>query len=152
MTATIDPTLSRGARLCELLIRRSRPHRGGLRRCGRPFLARRLGCSTRTVSRYVAELRHAGVLDVLPPRRKFTGAGWRTIEVNGYLVRRHRPSSHRDDKHVPPPPTGSGRRPHQAPSSPALTGQSDGASAPTPEYLASRHALRAQLAARRRSP
>jgi hypothetical protein len=151
MTAT-DTTLSRGARLCELLIRRSRPHRGGLRRCGRPFLARRLGCSTRTVSRYVAELRDAGRVDVLPPRRKFTGAGWRTIEVNGYLIRQHRPSSHRHDRPVTPPPDGGRGTAPVAASSPALEGQSAGASAPTPEYVASRHALRAQLAARRRYP
>lgn len=150
-----DTRLSRGARLCEHLIRRSRPRRGGLRRCGRPYLARRLGCSTRTVSRYVRELVAAGALDVVPPRRAWTGAGWRTVEVNGYLPRRpsrpHRPRSTRDDTAVTPPPSG-GRAtaPHGA-ASPALSGQSDGPTGPTPEYLASRTALKALLAARRRN-
>lgn len=105
--------LSRGARLCESIIRAARPRAGGVRECGRPYLARRLGCSPRTVSRYVAELRQADRLTVTPPRRHRTAAGWRTEGVNRYqltgppnpaphVVRRSRRSS-RGDTHDTPP-------------------------------------------------
>lgn len=109
--------LSRGARLCEQIIRTARGRRGGMRECGRPYLARRLGCSTRQVSRYVAELRDAGRLEVTPPRRTRTREGWRTIGVNVYrLTRSPHPAPHvldqqtrrsrRGDTHVTPPPRG----------------------------------------------
>jgi hypothetical protein len=110
--------LTRGARLCETIIRTARARRGGVRECGRPYLARRLGCSTRQVSRYVAELRDAGRLDVTPPHRVRTPNGWRTRGVNVYrLTRPPHPAPHvqhpcrsgRDDSHVTPPLTGSGR-------------------------------------------
>jgi hypothetical protein len=109
--------LSRGARLCEAIIRASRPHRGGARRCGRPYLARRLGCSPRTVSRYLAELRAADRLRVTPPRRVRTPAGWRCHGVNTYRLptpnlapHLHKPRSSRGDTPVTPPPRG-GRGP-----------------------------------------
>lgn len=107
--------LSRGARLCESIIRCARTQRGGHRRCGRPYLARRLGCSQRTVSRYVAELRDAGRLEVTPPRRVRSRAGWRTVGTNTYrLPCRPHPAPHvlhkrrsrRDDTHDTPPPNG----------------------------------------------
>lgn len=109
--------LSRGARLCESIIRCARAQRGGVRSCGRPYLARRLGCSQRTVSRYVAELRDAGRLEVTPPRRHYTRRGWRTIGVNAYRlpcsphpaphVQRHNRRSDRGDSPVTPLPSGS---------------------------------------------
>lgn len=106
--------LSRGARLCESIIRCARAHRGGVRVCGRPYLARRLGCSQRTVSRYVAELRAAGRLEVTPPKRVRSPRGWRTIGVNAYRLpcRAHpaphvqKPRSSRGDTHVTPSPNG----------------------------------------------
>lgn len=78
--------LSRGARLCESIIRASKAHKGGVRTCGRPYLARRLGCSVRTVSRYLKELRDAGRLEVTPPRRVRTPKGWRCAGVNAYRL------------------------------------------------------------------
>lgn len=116
--------LSRGARLCEAIIRNGRARRGGVRECGRPYLARRLGCSTRTVSRYVAELRAAGRLHVTPPRRVRTSRGWRTAGVNTYrLPCQPHPAPHirrsaRGDTHVTPPLAGSGSPvpdPHESP-------------------------------------
>lgn len=106
--------LSRGARLCESIIRHARTKRGGIRECGRPYLARRLGCSPRTVSRYVAELRAAGRLEVTPPRRRRTRNGWRSVGVNGYrLPRPAHPAPHvqtrrsrRGDTHGTPSPNG----------------------------------------------
>jgi hypothetical protein len=109
--------LSRGARLCEQIIRTARVRRGGARECGRPYLARRLGCSPRQVSRYVAELREAGRLEVTPPRRQRTANGWRTIGVNTYRLPRpghpaphvlgtHNRRSRRGDTHGTPPPRG----------------------------------------------
>lgn len=106
--------LSRGARLCESIIRTARAQRGGVRSCGRPYLARRLACSQRTVSRYVAELREAGRLEVTPPRRVRTSRGWRTAGVNTYrLCRPSHPAPHvqtrrsrRGDTHVTPTPNG----------------------------------------------
>lgn len=106
--------LSRGARLCEAIIRASRPHRGGVRKCGRPYLARRLGCTPRTVSRYLAELRAADRLLVTPPRRVRTPAGWRCHGVNTYRLPHphnlaphlHKPRSGRGDTPVTPPPRG----------------------------------------------
>lgn len=106
--------LSRGARLCESIIRTARAQRGGVRSCGRPYLARRLACSQRTVSRYVAELREAGRLEVTPPRRHRTARGWRTIGVNTYRLRcTSHPAPHvqnrrsgRGDTHVTPSPSG----------------------------------------------
>jgi hypothetical protein len=108
--------LSRGARLCEAIIRNARARQGGVRECGRPYLARRLGCSTRTVSRYVAELRDAGRLDVVAPARRRTARGWRTIGVNAYrFTRPPHPAPHvqtrrsrRGDTHVTPSPSGLG--------------------------------------------
>lgn len=108
--------LSRGARLCEQIIRHSRARRGGARECGRPYLARRLGCSVRTVSRYVAELRDAGRLDVTAPPRTKTSRGWRCTGVNTYrLTAPPNPAPHvtgrsrrsaRGDTHVTPSPNG----------------------------------------------
>lgn len=106
--------LSRGARLCESIIRASKARRGGVRACGRPYLARRLGCSTRTVSRYLRELRDAGRLEVTPPRRVRTVKGWRTTGVNVYRLPcrvNHAPHVHnrrsrRDDTPVTPTPNG----------------------------------------------
>lgn len=106
--------LSRGARLCEQIIRRAKAHRGGLRRVGRPYLARRLGCSPRTVSRYLKELRDAGRIEVTPPRRVRRPGGWRTEGVNTYRLgaaanpaphvgRTHNRRSRRGDTHVTPP-------------------------------------------------
>lgn len=108
--------LSRGARLCESIIRAARARRGGRRECGRPYLARRLACSQRTVSRYVKELRDAGRLEVTPPRRVRTPAGWRTEGVNTYRLpcpsnpapHVHNRRSRRGDTHVTPPPRGVG--------------------------------------------
>jgi hypothetical protein len=105
--------LSRSARLCESIIRHARARKGGVRECGRPYLARRLGCSTRQVSRYVAELRDAGRLHVTPPRRHRTPKGWRTSGVNAYrLTCQPHPAPHirrsgRGDTLVTPPLTGS---------------------------------------------
>lgn len=109
--------LSRGARLCEAIIRAARTRPGGIRQCGRPYLARRLGCTPRTVSRYVAELRREGRLEVTPPRRARGPKGWRTIETNRYRLPRpvnhaphvdntHNRRSRRGDTHVTPPPSG----------------------------------------------
>lgn len=112
-------TLSRGARLCESIIRAARAQRGGRRVVGRPYLARRLACSVRTVSRYIAELRAAGRLDVVPPRKTRTSKGWRSVGTNAYrLLDRvnHAPHvngparfrrSARGASLVTPPPTGS---------------------------------------------
>lgn len=113
--------LSRGARLCESIIRAARAQRGGVRSCGRPYLARRLACSQRTVSRYVAELREAGRLDVTPPRRHRTSRGWRTIGVNAYrLPCTPHPAPHvqkrrsgRGDTHGTPSPSGDRLAPAQ---------------------------------------
>lgn len=113
--------LSRGARLCESIIRCARAQRGGIRSCGRPYLARRLGCSQRTVSRYVAELRAAGRVEVTPPRRRRTSRGWRTIGVNAYrLPCRAHPAPHvqnrrpgRGDTHGTPSPNGDRLAPAQ---------------------------------------
>lgn len=111
--------LSRGARLCEAIIRNAKARKGGQRECGRPYLARRLGCSQRTVSRYVAELRAAGRLDVVPPRRERTPKGWRTIGCNRYrLTRTAHPAPHvqrfrrsgRGDTRVTPSPSGERKR------------------------------------------
>ena len=120
--------LSRGARLCESIIRAARAQRGGVRTCGRPYLARRLGCSQRTVSRYVAELRDAGRLEVTPPRRRRTRTGWCTVGVNAYrLPRTPHPAPHvqtrrsgRGDTHDTPPPNGGrgGRATRTAPPDP----------------------------------
>jgi hypothetical protein len=111
--------LSRGARLCESIIRNARARAGGRREVGRPYLARRLDCSVRTVSRYIAELRAAGRLEVAPPRKTRTAKGWRTIGTNVYrLLERANPCPHvtgparlrrsaRDATGVTPPPTGS---------------------------------------------
>lgn len=119
--------LSRGARLCESIIRAARAGRGGRRVVGRPYLARRLGCTVRTVSRYLAELRTAGRLEVTPPRKTKTSRGWRTLGTNTYrLLDRvnHAPHvtgparlrrSARGDTHVTPPPTGSGASGPQGP-------------------------------------
>lgn len=115
--------LSRGARLCESIIRAARAERGGLRRCGRPYLARRLACSQRTVSRYVAELRAAGRLEVTPPRRARTRTGWRTCGVNVYRLpvpphpAPHTRRSRRGDTHGTPVPNGTrvGRAAHPPP-------------------------------------
>lgn len=110
--------LSRGARLCEQIIRTSRARRGGVHECGRPYLARRLGCSVRTVSRYVRELREAERLDVTPPPRQRHGKGWRTHGVNVYrLTCASNPAPHvtgparlrrsgRGDTYVTPSPNG----------------------------------------------
>lgn len=111
--------LSRGARLCEQIIRCARARTGGARVCGRGYLARRLGCSKRQVSRYVAELRDSGRLEVTPPRKTRTPKGWRTCGVNTYrLTRRPHPAPHtenrrstRGDTHGTPPLTGSGHTP-----------------------------------------
>jgi hypothetical protein len=111
--------LSRGARLCEQIIRCARARRGGTRECGRGYLARRLGCSKRQVSRYVLELRESGRLEVTPPRKVRTPRGWRTCGVNAYrLTRPAHPAPHvetcrsrRGDTHVTPPLTGSGHTP-----------------------------------------
>lgn len=110
--------LSRGARLCEQIIRCSRARRGGVRECGRPYLARRLGCSPRQVSRYVAELAAAGRLHVTPPRKVRTTKGWRTVGVNTYrlpcpshpaphVIGTHNRRSARGDTHGTPPLSGS---------------------------------------------
>lgn len=109
--------LSRGARLCESIIRNARARRGGQRECGRPYLARRLGCSVRQVSRYVRELREAGRLEVVPPRRERRRDGWRSVGVNRYrLTCAPNPAPHvtgtqtrrsrRGDTHVTPSPRG----------------------------------------------
>lgn len=112
--------LSRGARLCESIIRCARARTGGARLCGRPYLARRLGCSTRQVSRYVAELRDAGRLEVTPPPRVRTSRGWRTTSTNAYRLScpphpaphvLHSRRSGRGDTGVTPPLTGSGHTP-----------------------------------------
>lgn len=121
--------LSRGARLCEAIIRTARTQRGGHRVCGRPYLARRLGCSTRQVSRYVAELRTAGRLDVTPPKRERTARGWRTIGVNTYrLTCTPHPAPHvqtrrsrRGDIHVTPSPSGDRVRRASGPGTPHPT-------------------------------
>lgn len=119
--------LSRGARLCESIIRAARARRGGRRECGRPYLARRLGCSVRTVSRYIRELREAGRLVVVPPPKVRTSKGWRTRGVNTYqLEATPNPAPHvtgrqrlrrsgRDATGVTPPPTGSGAPAHEGP-------------------------------------
>lgn len=120
--------LSRGARLCEQIIRTARVRRGGARECGRPYLARRLGCSARQVSRYVAELREAGRLEVTPPRRQRTANGWRTLGVNTYRLPRpghpaphvldtHNRRSRRGDTPVTPPPRGGRMRGRSGPAS-----------------------------------
>lgn len=141
--------LSRGARLCESIIRTARAKRGGHRECGRPYLARRLGCSQRTVSRYVAELRDAGRLEVTPPRRTRTARGWRTVGVNLYrLTRTPHPAPHvqsrrsrRGDTPVTPLPNGSRR------------GGACAAAPPDPGQLVSpRDAIARMLAARASTP
>jgi hypothetical protein len=143
---------SRGARLCAHVIRQSRPRKGGLRRCGRSLLANRLGCSVRTVSRYLVELREAGELEVIPPRRVWTPTGWRTVECNGYRLppsRRRLPRSRRGDTAVTPPPSGA-RATCSAATSPAPPHvQSDGAAAPTANYPARLAEVRALMAAHR---
>lgn len=110
--------MSRGARLCESIIRSARARAGGRRQVGRPYLARRLGCSVRTVSRYVAELRQAGRLEVTPPRRERVPGGWRSVGTNTYrLPCSPNPAPHvtgparlrrsrRDATHVTPSPNG----------------------------------------------
>lgn len=115
--------LSRGARLCEAIIRNAKS-RNGQRVVGRSYLARRLGCSNRTVSRYTAELRAAGRLEVVPPRRVRTETGWACVGVNRYrLTRTPHPAPHvqtrrsrRDDTRVTPSPNGDrcgrAQRPH----------------------------------------
>lgn len=106
--------ISRGARLCEAIIRNAKARKGGEREVGRSYLARRLGCSTRTVSRYTAELVAAGRLDRVPPRRERTTTGWRTVGCNRYRLRcRPHPAPHvqkrrsvRGDTCVTPSPCG----------------------------------------------
>jgi hypothetical protein len=117
--------LSRGARLCEQIIRVSKARQGGIRQVGRPYLARRLGCSVRTVSRYTTELVEAGRLDRIPPRKVRRANGWRTIEVNRYRLTRtahpaphvqtHNRRSSRSDTHGTPPLAGSDYRGRPAP-------------------------------------
>lgn len=142
-------TLSRGARLCEHIIRRSRPMRGGLRRCGRNYLAARLNCSPRTVSRFVRELRDAGHVEVVRPRRQLTAAGWRTVECNGYRIR-HRASSHRGDTGVTPLPKGSRAAAHTTPSPPQFKAKHTAdAGASTVDHAAWRDFIRAEMADRR---
>lgn len=156
--------LTRGARLTRHLLALSRPYKGGIRHCGRRYLAARLGCSTRTVSRYVAELRRAGLIEVAPPRRHRTEAGWRTVGVNGYRLRSpHRlvarsGRSRRDDTRGTPPPSRGCGSPHPAPDPgraefrpPDIPDQSDGLTAG--DYKAGLAAARAALrAARPRRP
>lgn len=75
-TVARDRRLSRGARLCRQLISQARPARDGRRYLGRCRLASLLGCSTRTVSRYTAELRRTGALvEVKRPRAEHVGDG-----------------------------------------------------------------------------
>ena len=112
------PILSRGARLCEQIIRTA-TSRKGARQVGRPYLARRLGCSTRTVSRYTAELIEAGRLDRIPPRKVRTAKGWACVGTNTYRlpcsphpaphVLRHPRRSGRGDTPVTPSPYGDRR-------------------------------------------
>jgi hypothetical protein len=116
--AAPPPTvISRGARLCESIIRKARSKQGGGRECGRPYLARRLGCSVRQVSRYVRELHDAGRLEVTPPRKTRTERGWRSIGTNTYRFNgRYHPAPHvlnghnrrstRGDIPVTPTPSG----------------------------------------------
>lgn len=102
---------SRGARLCLLYIRRSRASRGGLRYVGRARLAKLLGCSKRTVTRYVSELKAAGLVEAVRPKLSFTaGVGWRSITTAAYRVtdpkrpvRPQKPRSSRVDTGVPSP-------------------------------------------------
>lgn len=140
--------VSHGAWLTYQALARSRPRKGGLRQVGRCRLAAVLRRTTRQVSRYVAELRDAGYIDVIPPRRARTPKGWRTLEVNRYRL--HRRSSARNDMRVTSPPPGvEGRRPQGAatPLPPPFAAAPTAASPPTEAFRAAREALRA---ARRR--
>lgn len=147
----LDPSLSRGAKLARHMLAAMRPSKGGIRHCGRSKLASRLRCSTRQVSRYVRELREAGYVDVVPPRRERRPEGWRSVGVNGYLLTprySHRRSSRRGDTYViPPRKLGRGSAhtpadPAPTPSPPPFAGVSDAPDGPTPDYLAARAALR----------
>lgn len=140
--------LSRGARLCEAIIRNAKARKGGVRECGRPYLARRLGCSQRTVSRYTAELRRAGRLDWEEPERVKTDKGWRMRGCNRYrLTRRPHPAPHvqtrrsgRGDTHVTPSPNGDRMRRAQHP--PGVRLDPAAAAAELLSLLSARHASR----------
>jgi hypothetical protein len=136
--------VSHGAWLTYQALARSRPHKGGLRQVGRCRLASILRRTTRQISRYVAELRAAGYIEVIPPRRLRTPKGWRTIEVNRYRL--HRRSSPRNDMRVIPPPSGvERRRPagEPTPLPPPFAADPTAASPPTEAFRAARAALRA---------
>lgn len=140
--------LSRSARLCESIIRHARTHRGGTRVVGRPYLARRLDCSPRQVSRYVAELKQAGRLEVTPPRKVRTPKGWRTVGTNTYRLpcpphpAPHTRRSTRGDTHVTPPLKGSDMGGRPAPTwAPEPHAVAQRCTDPTP-YLAQ---IRAQI-------
>jgi hypothetical protein len=171
-----DTNLSHGARLLYMVLLHAgpKPNRrrarsgnpairatagatlGSARELGRPYLARRLAVSTRTVSRYVRELRDAGILTIIAPALTLTALGWRTLGVNRYLLHppaRHRARSRRDDTAATSLPTGSrAARPDATPpASPqhAETDESDGAAAPAGDMAAGLARVRAILAARR---
>lgn len=104
-----DPRLSHGAKVCYQLLSHAAPRRVTNRRVarsgnpsirataegvrnvvvrevGRPYLARRLRVSVRTVSKYTRELRDAGYLTVIAPVLTLTVLGWRTLGVNRYIL------------------------------------------------------------------
>lgn len=148
-----EAALSPGAFRCWTVMRRFRRGPGGVIRVSWRRLGKILGRSTRTIGRYVAEIRASGLLDVIRGRRVRTAdGGWRTIEVNGYRVilpARHRPRSRRHDRAVTPPPYGGWASPQSAPDAApepfVAPDQSDGLAADVYQrgLAAARQALRA---------
>jgi hypothetical protein len=140
--------VSHGAWLTYQALARSRPHKGGLRQVGRSRLASIVRRTTRQVSRYLAELRAAGYIEVIPPRRLRTPKGWRTVEVNRFRI--HRRRSARDDMAVTPPSTRVERRRPAGEPTPVPAPFAADPSPPSPPTEAFRAARAALRAARRR--
>jgi DNA-binding transcriptional ArsR family regulator len=116
VTAAAAP-LSWGAIGVWDVIRSTRRGHGGTYNVSRKRVARMTMLSARQVSRYLSELRNAGILEVRPPRKVRTERGWRSVGFNVYrfTVKRatipNKRRSRRGDTFDPSPLKGVGKAP-----------------------------------------